>query len=169
MKILGNLRISGYIMILMLLFVLPLTVEAKECEYWFAVVGVKDALIPETFVDEKDSGKVMEGIECLLKLEGDKSRGAFGGAAHTQVSAMLPMTTVDVCALYYVSKLFYQNYEHANGVVLVDSQNRWNRQRSVSQAYRSYRKWFIKVKKVGLDEARKQKLDPLQGSGVSWY
>jgi hypothetical protein len=43
-----------------------------------------------------------------------------------------------------------------------------NTKRLVEAAYRSYRKWFEKVKEIGLGKAREQKIDPLDGSGISW-
>lgn len=46
-------------------------------------------------------------------LEGDKSRGAFSGATHTAVSEIFPQSTVKICALYYISYLFYEKYDHA--------------------------------------------------------
>lgn len=146
---------------------------AQDCNYWNAAVGVKSSNSRRGDKDEKDPANIMEGIECLLKLEGDKSVGAFGGATSSSGEAGLPEATVEICALYYISKLFYDKYDHASAVVLryknYEENKSFNSDEAVKIAYESYRKWFEKVKEIGLEEARKQKLDPLEGSGVRWY
>lgn len=141
----------------------------QECGYWHAVVGVKGLTISNEYVDESKPQNVMNGIECLLTLQGDVSRGAFGRSTNNRVSQQLPMSTVEICALYYISKLYWQRFEHADGVVLVDKKGRMNTTASVKKAFANYRKWFEKVKKIGLEESRRDKLDPLAGSGIRWY
>ncbi len=161
----------GLVIVTMLFSVtlIPVEISAKDCQYWQSKVGVKNVVAPTESLNEKDPHVVMAAIECLLELEGDTTRGAFGRATHTQVSEALPMATVEVCALYYISKLFYERYDHANGVVLVDANQKWNTKKSIKTAYRSYRKWFDQVKRIGLAEARKQRIDPLADSGITWY
>ena len=144
--------------------------KAQDCSYWYAAVGVDGVKYRGDEIDEKNPKKIIEGIECLIRLEGDKTNGAFSGATHFEVSQIFPRATVEICALYYISKLFYEKYDHSDGVALQDIKTRgFNSDESVRKAYESYRKWFEKVKEIGLEEARKQKLDPLEGSGVQWY
>jgi hypothetical protein len=72
--------------------------------------------------------------------------------------------------LYYVSYLFHQPWDQADAPFLVSQRNsKLNSDKNVSKAYKAYKKWFKKVIEIGLEEARKQKLDPLEGSGVKWY
>lgn len=146
---------------------------SQDCNYWYAEVGVKSANAKAGDKDKKNIQNIVEGIECLLKLEGDKTRGAFSGATHTRVSQMFPRATVEICALYYISYLFYEKYDHANGIALryknYEENRTINSDEAVKIAYESYRKWFEKVKEIGIEEARKQKLDPLECSGVRWY
>jgi len=150
-------------------------VLAQDCEYWETEVGVDTANYDyrSAKINKKDPKKVMEGIECLLKLEGDKTPGSFSGASSLSGPVNMPESTVEICALYYISSLFYQKQDHANAIVLRYKKYRenssLNSDEAVKIAFESYRKWFEKVKEIGLEEARKQKLDPLEGSGVRWY
>lgn len=148
--------------------------NAQDCNYWDAGVGVKNSNLKRGDKDEKNLENIMEGIECLLRLEGDKSRGAFGGATSTSGSwALNSPTTVEICALYYISVLYYERFDHASAVVLLyknyQETKSKNSDEAVKAAFESYRKWFAKVKEIGLKEARKQKLDPFEGSDVRWY
>ena len=147
--------------------------KAQDCSYWYAAVGVDGVKYRGDEIDEKDPKKIIEGIECLIRLEGHKTNGAFSGATHFEVSQIFPRATVEICALYYISKLFYEKYDHANGIALryknYEENRTINSDEAVKIAYESYRKWFEKVKEIGIEEARKQKLDPLEGSGVRWY
>jgi hypothetical protein len=36
-------------------------------------------------------------------------------------------------------------------------------------AYKAYAAWFKRVKSIGIADARKQRVDPLQGTNLSWY
>ena len=110
-------------------------------------------------------------IECLLQLEGNRNKASFGGAVRTDASSVPQFTPVEVAALYYISYLFYQKFDHSNAsvVALADDSGEFSSKNSVKKAYKSYRKWFKKVKRMGLNQARQQKLDPLSGSGVAWY
>jgi len=149
--------------------------NAQDCNYWNAGVGVKGSNLKRGDKDEKNPENIIEGIECLLKLEGDKSRGAFGGGTSIRMIGgdKFPSSTVEICALYYISVLFYEKYDHARAVVLRYKNYEENKSLSTNEAiktaFESYRKWFAKVKEIGLEEARKQKLDPLAGTDVRWY
>ena len=147
--------------------------NAQDCNYWNAGIGVKSANSKRGRKDEKNPKNIMEGIECLLMLEGDKSRGAFSGATSFSGPGGMPEATVEICALYYISVLFYEKYDHASAVVVhyenYEENQSLNSDGAVKTAFESYRKWFQKVKEIGLEEARKQKLNPLEGSGVVWY
>lgn len=146
-------------------------IMAQNCNYWHNMVGVKDVDYSGKKVDEKDPKQILKGIECLLKLEGNKSPGGLSGATHPEVSQLLPSAAVEVTALHYISYLFYERFDYANGVALheIDKPSVLNSDKVVKKAYRSYRKWFKKVKKIGIDKARKKNIDPLKGSGITWY
>lgn len=149
-------------------------VAAQDCNYWNAGVGEKSSKPRRGDKDEKNLENIMEGIECLLKLEEDKSRAAFSGASSfSGAYGLKSPATVEICALYYISKLFYDKYDHASAVVLryrnYEENQSFNSDEAVKTAYESYRKWFEKVKEIGLEEARNQKLDPLEGTDVRWY
>lgn len=141
--------------------------QLSSCKYWYAKV---DPLVEANFhLDEKSPTNVLQGIRCLLQLKGRKAEGKFSGVTHTRVSQIFPKASVEVCALYYASFLFTQDWEHANAVALGFDDEPPNSRKAIDSAFKSYRKWLIRIEKVGLDEARRNKLDPLDGSKVSWY
>jgi hypothetical protein len=111
----------------------------------------------------------IEAIACLLKHRGDKRPARFGGATNLSVSQILPSATVDLASLYYVSYLFTGNWQHADGIALWNRDGVMNPPGSVDLAYASYIAWFQRVKSMGISEARKQGLDPLEGTGLHWY
>ena len=113
--------------------------------------------------------EVLLAIDCLLKLEGNKNEASFGGAVNPQVSSVPQFTAVEVSALYYISYLYYQKFDHASIVALDDSSGEFSTQNAITEAYQSYRKWFEEVKKIGLAKAREQKLEPLAHTRVKWY
>lgn len=142
-------------------------VKAGVCRYWQAEV---DAEIDVDFeIDETDTKNILTGIECLLKLEGKKKEGLFSGATSSSVSQTFPDASIEVCALFYASFLFYQNWEHANAVALVDEDGWINSADSIKRAFKSYRVWLRNGKRIGLQKARERKLDPLADSGIRWY
>lgn len=136
------------------------------CQYWEAQV---DPDVEVDFeIDKTDPENIMEGIGCLLSLEGRKGKGTFSGW-QPHVSQILPRATVEICALYYISYLYTQNWEHADGIALYGPNSGLSTDKGVELAYKSYRTWFRKLEEIGLEKARAQKFDPLTGSGVSWY
>jgi hypothetical protein len=118
------------------------------------------------FDDEK---RFFRAVECLLKLEGKKGAAKVWGATKPETSQLFDSARVDVAALYYVSFLFYERWDHAAAIALVDNSGTMNDDAIVKKAFASYREWFIRVRQIGLDEARRQKLDPLANSGIGWY
>jgi len=77
---------------------------------------------------------------------------------------------VEVAALYYISYLFTQKWDHADAIALVSTkEDRLATDDDVANAYEAYEKWFARIKTIGLTEARKQKLDPLAGIDIRWY
>lgn len=152
---------------LTIFFVFTTDSMAEVCKYWQAEV---DPDIEVEFeIDETKSKNIMKGIECLLSLEGNKQEGLFGGATNESVSQIFPKSTIEICALYYISYLFYQDWNHASAVALVGSDGSLNSDETVKRAFERYRLWFTKIKKVGLQKARSQRIDPLEGSGMRWY
>jgi hypothetical protein len=149
-------------------------VKAQDCNYWFAQVDptVKGM---DHELNESNPEVVLEGINCLLRLEGNRKPGVFGGSK-AYVSQTFPRASVEVDALFRISELFYGNDDFASSVALVrrdgksSERKEWyNRREYVNKAFISYLRWFKRVKEIGLEEARRQKLDPLSGSGISWY
>ena len=143
-------------------------IENPNCVDWHSKI---DPGKPFAFVNVKNKteSEIFLGIACLLKLEGKKMNSNVGGATRGDVSEIFGATTVEVAALFYISYLFYDNWQHADAPFLIDKNHKRNTDKAVRDAFRAYKKWFTNVKALGLEDARKQKLDPLTGSGVSWY
>lgn len=113
--------------------------------------------------------ETIEAIACLLRLEGNLEPARFSGVTHMDESQTLPRATVEVGALYYASYVFLRHWDHASGIAIVDQKGRFNQPSSVHRAYRYYRRWLSELQRIGVSEARKQHLDPVQGSGLRWY
>jgi hypothetical protein len=113
--------------------------------------------------------EVLLAMDCLLRNQGNRGNAVISGVTRDEVSQMLPQATVELASLYYVSYLFTGNYQHGDGIALWDRKGVINPPGGVETAYASYRAWFKKVKSVGLAEARKQHLDPLEGTNLYWY
>ncbi len=146
--------------------------ETKKipCKYWQAKVDKKLKLITDIEVDESDEEVILDAIECLLKMRGNKNPARFSGATHLAVSSILPPATADVAALYYISYLYYQKWNHGNGVAILELESgRLNRPEAIERAFDSYERWFGEVKRIGLAKARQMKLDPLKNSGLVWF
>ena len=161
--------------ILLILALLPMTgwllgggIREDHCRYWESIV---DPTIecPDIRLAWSDDAHVVEAIGCLLQLEGRTWPGNFSGATNPKVSDFLERATVEIGALYLATYLYYQKPDCVNGVVLLDKKGEHNTPQAVREAFRFYRKWFRQLKKIGISNARKQGLDPLNGSDISWY
>jgi hypothetical protein len=144
----------------------------NKCRYWQAKVDW-DTELPEssTSVNETGDQSVVEAINCFLALEGKHQPSKLQGATNPRVSQTFPPAPVEVAALYYISYLFKQKWDHADAIALVESGNihEFNPPDGVKRAYEYYRAWFKKVQRVGLAKAREMKLEPLDGKDVRWY
>jgi hypothetical protein len=151
------------------------------CQYWHHRVDVYVELPDLNFPNEKDPEIIKQGIECLLKLEGNKNISRIGAnpmphltgpiLAGGPISIFSTPTRVEVAALYLISSLYYQRWDHANWVVLVndpDSKEVDTSGDNVRRAYQYYREWFEQVKFIGVVKARELKLEPLKGKDVWW-
>lgn len=154
-------------MIFVLLGLYVTEAKADTCKYWQSQVDTETDVDIE--VDETNPKNVIAGIDCLLKLEGNKKEGLFSGATRDNVSQTFPAASVEICALYYASYLFKQDWKHANAIALVGKDGSINSDESVKKAFKSYKLWLKKLRQVGLQKAREKKLDPLANSGVRWY
>lgn len=147
---------------------------ADKCYRWRTRVDPSLKLV-EIDIENLNDDEVVEGIGCLLDLKGERRRARFYGDTKLNLNQSdryrLPEkpATVEIAALFYASYLFYEKWEHANAVALYDdATGKINTGKLVEKAYKSYRKWYQQVRAVGLKAAREKKLDPLEGSGVSW-
>jgi hypothetical protein len=142
--------------------------QNQNCEEWHNKIDSSKPLIITT-VKSKSESEILFAIDCFLQLEGKNLDSNVKGATSGAVSDIFFATPVEVAALYYISYLFYDKWDHADAPFLIDKNSKRNTDEAVCESYKAYKKWFKKVKEIGLDEARKQKLDPLADSGIRWY
>lgn len=126
-------------------------------------------IMPSSRFPEIDDSDLLFGVQCLLDLKGAVHKSKIVGATRPDTSQVFESATVEIAALYYISYLFTGDWGHAGAAVLVDERGAWNTDESIQKAYKAYQAWFKNVKKISLKKARNQKLNPLKGSGVSWY
>jgi len=144
--------------------------ESADCQYWQSKVDAEvHTPTAAPIVDLSDQQTVLDGIDCLLQMEGNRHSAKFDGATHLYVSQLFKPTTAEVAALYYISYLYYQKWDHADAVALRDENGEVNKPKAVRQAYQSYKKWFEQVKRLGLAKAREMKIEPLKDTKVHWY
>jgi hypothetical protein len=140
------------------------------CLYWHSKVDYSITL-PENCpkLDTTDEENILQAIDCLLKLEGRTKDSGFGtGGTSIEVSNAYPSPTVEVAALYYITYLYDQDWSHW-AIKIVDKKKERNEPEKVKSAYKAYRKWYEQVKKLGINEARKANLTPLDGTDLCWY
>ena len=165
---------NKFIITIAILFLAFISANAQNnCIYWFSRVD-SNVKLSENFKvpDETNPREIMQGIECLLQLQGNRKTAKFGGAIRDEVSQTFAPASVEVAALYYATYLYYQSFDSfAKAVALRDNDNdeKFSDRKSVRKAFKYYRKWFKQVKLIGLEKARKQKLEPLKDKDVRWY
>jgi hypothetical protein len=119
--------------------------------------------------------EIEEGIGCLLELKGLKNKARLYGDTRINLNKAeryrppKKPASVEIAALYYISYLFYNNWEHAGSIALYDADTgKTNTGEIVEKAFESYQKWYKKMLDMGIKVAREKALDPLDGSGISW-
>ena len=165
-----NLRTTVLTFIMIVAFCLTARGQSS-CLYWQSRVD-ESVKMPGSFqpINEENPENVMQAIECLLKLEGNRNKAKFSGVTNPRVSQLFEPATVEVAALFYVSYLFYQKWDHADAIALVgDDQQTVSSPKTLRKAYKYYREWFKQVKTIGIVKAREMKVEPLKGKDVRWY
>jgi hypothetical protein len=145
---------------------------AEDCSKWQSKVDssiVYSGVIPkpsELTPDEK-----MKAISCLFYMEGRKCEGQLFGVTKFNISQILPRASIEIGALYYIRSIYYGKWDHCNGVAIVDSNRDMNKDEAVAKVYESYKKWFEKVKQIGLKKALEMGLDPMDDclDAIWWY
>ena len=144
-------------------------IQSESCRYWWAKADDEVPRSQEPERDLSDERVVMAGIECLLKMKGNKHAARFSGAISLETSQIFENTTAGIAALYYISYLFQQKWDHADAVALRGPNGDFNTRKIIAAAYKSYEEWFKEVKEIGLTKAREQKLNLLKNTEIRWY
>ncbi len=94
----------------------------------------------------------------------------FSGSTRFDVSQFFPQATVELDALYVISAIYNQKWEHASGIALVDRKSRILAPRAGAKlAFPSVKAWYARVKDGDLQKLRAGHDDPLKRSGARWY
>lgn len=140
------------------------------CSYWQSTVEPRIAF-PQTqpIPELKTEQQRLRAIECLLALQGDKNPSSIRGATSPRTSQVFDTTPVEVAALYYISYLYYEKWDHAQAAVLVNENAVASEKDTIETAYIAYRAWYEKIKVLGIKKAKDTRLDPLDDTGIRWY
>ncbi len=176
-----NLRLFTPALALIAALGLSASGQSSSCQYWRSRVDIYTHITDlSQILDEKNPKNMLPAIRCLLEFEGNKNIAAFGLDPNPRLtgppgpgpmSILSTPITAEVAALYFISYLYYQKWDHANLVVLIDKEDSReieSSQENVSKAYKYYREWFERVKPIGIVKARKLKIEPLKGKDVRW-
>ena len=139
------------------------------CKEWDKRVDPSLGAAGVTLAKIPGDAEVLVAMQCLLRHQGNKRPARFGGVTKPEVSQLLPTPSVELASLYYISYLFTMDWEHGDGIALWNREGVINPSGSIDTAYLAYKTWFERVKSMGLAEARKQRLNPLEGTGLHWY
>lgn len=140
-----------------------------ECRSWVRYIDPtlgEGPIVIQLPIPEQEK---LLAMQCFLRSEGNQNPARAKITMSFNGGRNLPQPTVEIAALYYISYLYEEDFEHALGIAFWDVQGCINPPGSVHLAYRLYEEWFAKVKGLGLEEARKQKLKPLATAKVKWY
>jgi hypothetical protein len=146
----------------------------NKCYRWRTQV---DPMFQRILIDEETltDREIEEGIGCLLELKGLRNKARFYGNTKFNYKKSdvyrhpKKPASVEIAALYYISYLFYSNWEHAGSIALYDeATGKTNTGKIVEKAFESYQKWYKEMLVIGIKAAREKKLDPLKGSGINW-
>ena len=110
--------------------------------------GDRGAFVP--LASAPSEREVIEAIGCLLQLGRDQRPARFGDATTVDVSQILPSATIELAALYYISHVYDGDWQHAGGVARWNGKGVMNPPGSNETAHAAYRKWFQRVKAIGI-------------------
>lgn len=165
-------RFLGAIMVGAFFFVIPIcaqsTISKSNCND-IVLRYEKLSSGGESPVDGLSEKEVFDIIDCYLLEKGNHTPD-WNVVLRNDLSQTFGPSPREVVALFEISKLFFQSDSFASAKVLFNLKSgAENSKTTVKKAFKHYRRWLISVKKIGLSEARRRKLDPLAGTGVKWY
>lgn len=168
---------------------------SKECTFWREIivapahraVQVGPAMLIEPTkgsptesdflgIASLSSEAKLSAINCLLQAEDDHRPALMSGSTTKRTSQIFAPAQANLAALYMISYVFTGRQDHALAVALrgpsasITLEGRYvTKSEAIGTAYKSYRKWFQMVRRIGICEAREKLQDPLKGSGLYWY
>lgn len=143
--------------------------DPTGCARWMKLIDPsagKSSFAISFPIPEKEK---LAAIECFLQAEGNQIPSRIEMTMSHNGGEQLPPPTIELAALYYVTYMFEEKWDHAGGFALWNRKAEINPPGSVQEAYKCYREWFSKLKELGFAEVKKRNLKPLDNSSVQWF
>ncbi|MBC9931327.1 hypothetical protein [Chitinophaga qingshengii] len=150
-------------------------------EKYYRIILANDSLYPvSTYPVIPSDIKIdtLKAIEELLALKGDKRIYVVPLMCYDPVRSQIYMGesknyAIQVHALFIINQLIFgNNFSYASCPVLVSKKD--NSEATISgeiieEAFKSYGKWYKRIRKIGLSQVIARKMMPLDSSTVKWY
>lgn len=163
----------GFVVLLSASASQPVVAQAKGvstvCGRWLKIIDPslgKSSFAISFRIPENER---LAAMECFLQSKGNLTSLSTGDQHEFQRRNVSTAPTIEIAALYYVTYMFEEKWDHAGGIALWNKKAEINPPGSVQEAYRCYREWLVKLKELGLAEVKKQGLGPLDKSSVQWF
>lgn len=136
-----------------------------------------------SYLLELNNYKIIDGetklkmIENLLRYEGDSTSCSLRIKCYEPKISQLFYSSdstysIQMEALFIINQLFFdQPFIYSPYPILKDVSSgnlSTTNNEIIHNAYKEYRQWFDKIKEIGISNAQKQKLEPLN-SLIRWY
>lgn len=148
------------------------TPSTVDCSKWQSQVDASVVYSGTSpIVSKLNPEEKIQAISCLMELEGRRGAAKIGGVTRPDVSQILPEVSIEIAALFYIRFIYVGKWDHCDGIALMDKGGKLNKSSSVKKVFTSYKKWFEKVKALGIEEAKAKGLDPMDDCRdvVRWY
>lgn len=143
--------------------------QENRCEYWKSKIDPSLPLMGKGLWELPIDEESISAIECLLQLEGRREPANIGGVTRFDVSKIIENQSIEIAALYYITFIYSKKWDHASAIAIVAANGEINTPDIINKAFLAYKEWFKTVKIIGLEKARRQKLEPLKDTDLHWY
>jgi hypothetical protein len=132
-----------------------------------------------TLFKSRSEKEIFQMVDELLSYQGDTTLCALKVNNYNPLRSQIYMGankryTLQLEALFIINQLCMSKpFNYSSYPLLYDKRNKsyihGTEKDAMSNIYEKYKAWFDEVKNIGLKEARKRKLDPLENSNYKWY
>ncbi len=110
----------------------------------------------------------------LLTYKGD-TRKCFikiSGSDDIKLPENINAYSLQVEALYIINSIFFDDYETYSPCPIITNTNgdlATADEKLIKDAYIAYEAWFVKIKSMGIGNARASKINPFENSDLKWF